>query len=121
MRACISNGDHRTMKILTVIILCSLIISSCTVQREINTIKSPDNKGNKAEYILNNREVSEQEFSKFLSTLKEVTGTWFCAETINGGITGYDAKNKYGAIYEYRVVSENKKSQFTIRIKNIPE
>jgi|GEM_PF-4157013 len=109
------------MKILTGIILCSLIIGSCTVQREIDTIKSPGNKANKTEYIINNRKVSEQEFNTLLSTLKTITGTWFCAETINGGITGYDVKNKNGVVYEYRVVSENKNSQFTIRIKNIPE
>src|ERR1035438_1215619 len=68
----------------------------------------------KAEYQIENKTVGQKEFETFLSSLKELEHTWFCAETSTGGRTGYDAQDKNGIVYEYRAITENKKSRSMI-------
>jgi hypothetical protein len=68
-------------------------------------------------YQINGLPVSEGSYNQFLSGLKELPHTWFCAETKEGGRTGYDAKDKKGVIYEVRFVSESGNSVSSIRKK----
>ncbi len=68
-------------------------------------------------YTINDKNVSIKEFGKFLGSLKEIKDTWFCAETNYGGITGYDAKDKLGKIYEYRAKSDQSGSTNSIKKK----
>jgi hypothetical protein len=68
-------------------------------------------------YLIDGKSVAKEEFNKFLSTLKEVPGTWFCAETNKGGRTGWDARDDKGVVYEYRCYSESNNSKQTIRQK----
>jgi len=56
----------------------------------------------KDKYLIDNKSVSKKEFERFLAKLKQVPGTWFCAETNNGGVTGYDAKDDKGVLYSYK-------------------
>lgn len=65
-------------------------------------------------YYIDNRQVTQKEFDKFLKPLTEVEGTWFCAETTTGGITGYKVKDKKGAIYEYETISDTGDNTCTI-------
>jgi len=67
-----------------------------------------------APYSIDNKEVSKEEFERFLANLKEVHNTWFCAETSTGGTTGYDATDQHGIIYEFRSTSDSGKSANTI-------
>lgn len=69
------------------------------------------------DYKITGKSVSKEEFEEFLSTLKEIPHTWYCAETTTGGITGYDAKDFWGIEYEYRCNSEPEKSLCTISRK----
>jgi hypothetical protein len=69
----------------------------------------------KAGYSINNKTVSEKEFNKFKDSLKEIKGTWFCAETNTGGTTGYDAKNNFGTIYEIRFTTDDKVNSNSIQ------
>jgi ABC-type oligopeptide transport system substrate-binding subunit len=71
------------------------------------------------EYRINGRVVEAKEFDAFRSALKEDTGTWFCAETTNGGITGYDAVDAKGVVYVCRFVSEDGLTKASITKKNI--
>ena len=71
-----------------------------------------------SKYTIDGRAVTEAEFSQFKDTLKEVKGTWFCAETNKGGITGYDAKDQSGILYEVRYISDNKADENSISKKN---
>ena len=68
-------------------------------------------------YEINNKVVSKEKFEKFNKSLKEISGTWYCAETTTGGITGYDAKDKKGRIYELIYCSESGKSTNSIILK----
>jgi hypothetical protein len=75
----------------------------------------------KAEYKINNKVVSKDKFEKFNNTLKEINGTWYCAETMTGGITGYDAKDKKSDIYEVRSCYDSGKSSNSITLKTNDE
>ena len=55
--------------------------------------------GSQTTYKIENKEVSEKEFNDFLKKLKEIPGTYFCHKTTDGGINGYEAKDKKGVIY----------------------
>ena len=68
-----------------------------------------------ARYSINDAPVAADEFNAFLKTLREVRGTWFCAETNKGGTTGYDAVDTRGAVYQYRVYSESGNNRCTIK------
>jgi len=71
----------------------------------------------KAEYLINDKTVTKEKFDTFLSGLKEIPETWFCAETTNGGITGYDAKDKKGIVYQVRYYYDSGKSKNSITSK----
>lgn len=73
----------------------------------------------KTEYTINDKKVTKEEFDDFLKSLKEIQHTWFCVETAKGGITGYDAQDKDGIVYEYRAVSESGNSKCSIKKKLI--
>jgi len=79
------------------------------------------NDSTKVTYILNDKEVNKKIFDYVLSGLTEIQGTWFCAETSKGGITGYDANDKNGVVYEYRTNSEPFNNKCTITKKPILE
>jgi hypothetical protein len=69
---------------------------------------------NKSEYKINGISMDKQTFDKFLSGLKELPHTWFCAETKTGGITGYDAVNENNQVFEVRFKSDNGNTLNTI-------
>jgi hypothetical protein len=52
------------------------------------------------------RVVSPAEFDAFLATLVEIPHTWYCAESTNGGRTGYDAQDAQGVRWTYCAISE---------------
>jgi hypothetical protein len=61
-----------------------------------------------ASYYIDYMEVSELDFMALFNALKEVEGTWYCAETREGGITGYDMRNPHNdKKYSYRSETEN--------------
>ncbi len=68
-------------------------------------------------YQINDLPVTKKSFNKLLSSLKELTHTWFCAETTAGGRTGYEAVDKKGVIYEVRFESEYGNSISSIKKK----
>lgn len=68
-------------------------------------------------FLIEDKSVSKNEFDKFLATLKENPNTWFCAETTNGGRTGYDASDIEGVVYEIRFISEEVTTSFIRRKK----
>jgi hypothetical protein len=68
-------------------------------------------------YTIDDVAVSADEFNRLLKSLKEVPHTWFCAETSTGGMTGYDARDKKGVVYEFRAKSDNGKGTTTLRKK----
>lgn len=70
-----------------------------------------------SKYSIDGRSVTEAEFNQFKDTLKEVKGTWFCAETNTGGITGYNAADKDGTVYEIRFISDSRKDENSISKK----
>ncbi len=72
-------------------------------------------------YEIDGRQVTGEEFRKFVSDLKEVPGTWYCEETTDGGTTGYDMKDGRGRVYEFTSVSESGKSRSSIRRKALLE
>ena len=57
------------------------------------------------EFQIDFQSVSEEKFLAFQKTLSEVKGTWYCAETTEGGITGYDMTDKKGNVYKFRAKS----------------
>lgn len=61
----------------------------------------------KTVYTINNKEVTEKEFTTFLAELKQIDNTWYCDETINGGNTGFEAKHKDGTIYKYVSITDH--------------
>ena len=63
---------------------------------------------------IDDKTVPQKEFERFLASLTEIEHTWFCAETSDGGSTGYNAKNADGIVYEYRAETIGKKNSNTI-------
>lgn len=68
-------------------------------------------------YIVDDKVVNKKIFDFILSGLTEIQGTWFCDKTSKGGMTGYDAKDKNGVVYEYRANSESYNNKCTINKK----
>jgi hypothetical protein len=83
----------------------------------LNAAPKPDTMDRKDKYLINNKSVSRKEFETFLATLKEVPGTWFCAETNKGGVTGYDALDSKGVVYRYRSESSPDGARNTLTLK----
>lgn len=110
-------------KIVTAIICGTLILAglACGKKSDTGTGKPADIKTSQdgTSYRLDGKSASSGEFQETLSRLKQVSGTWFCAETKNGGITGYDMKDRDGRLYEFRSVSENGSNWSEIRRKNV--
>jgi hypothetical protein len=107
MRSILCIQSFRTIIPLVVVLLTS--ISTAATQQ--NTLKTRDT------YLINEKTVSKKQFEKFLATLKEVPGTWFCAETNVGGTTGYDAADKHGVLYLYRSETNADGAVNSIRLK----
>jgi hypothetical protein len=82
---------------------CIFLFSCATLG---NNKINKENKTDKIEYRINNKIVPEDSFKDLLNFLIQLPHTWFCAETAKGGITGYDAEDRLGVIFEYRAVSE---------------
>jgi hypothetical protein len=95
--------------LVVVVILLTTITTAATQQ---NTMKAKDR------YLINEKSVSKKEFDKFLTTLKEVPGTWFCAETNVGGTTGYDAADNHGVLYMYKSETNADGTVNSITLKN---
>lgn len=72
-------------------------------------------------YKINERLVSKEKLDEFGKSLKEIKGTWFCAETSKGGRTGYDAIDKNAIVYTIRFSSEENISSGSILEKNATE
>lgn len=93
------------MKSVTMILVLALLgLSACEEKKgplSINGVSMEQ-----WEYSIDGKAVGAEDFKKKFDALKEVPGTWFCAETKNGGVTGYDMKDKSGNVYEFRAVSE---------------
>ena len=96
-------------KALPVLVLCLAVFMSGEALRGDVSIDGS--------YLIDGNSVTKDVFEKYLSTLKEVPGTWFCAETNKGGRTGWDARDDKGVVYEYRCYSESNNSKQTIRQK----
>lgn len=69
------------------------------------------------ELIIDGESVNKIKFHEFLKSLKEVEGTWYCAETKNGGRTGYDARDKDCTVYTVVFTSESGVSKSIIHKK----
>lgn len=54
----------------------------------------------KALYLIDGQEVSSAVYGAFRKSLKEVPGTWYCAEMSDGGATGMDGTASDGARYK---------------------
>jgi hypothetical protein len=103
---------------LIIMFNCNIIFAQKSNKRKSLTCDSTITKST-TEYTIDGKSVSKEEFEKFLSGLKELSGTWYCAETSTGGITGYNAADKKNVIYEYKTTSDSGKSINAIRRKNI--
>jgi hypothetical protein len=68
-------------------------------------------------YTINDSAVTEKKFNEFLTGLKEIEGTWYCAETTTGGRTGYEAKDKNGMVYVYKAETDLNKNLNSISTK----
>ena len=66
------------------------------------------------QYSIDAKVVDNGKFENFFKTLKEVEGTWFCAETTDGGITGYDMMDHNGVKYHYRIHATAGGSRYTL-------
>lgn len=108
------NSSKKICKIILTVVIILL-----GFQLQAQNGKRPEKSKNTVEYTINDKIVSSKEFDKFLSSLTEVKGTWFCDETATGGNTGYDAKDKQGTMYEYRAESEQNSSRNSIKKKTI--
>jgi hypothetical protein len=86
-----------------------------------NSKQAPVSDTLKTEYKIDDKLVSQQEFDTFKSVLKELSETWFCAETNKGGITGYDMVDTKGVVYQFRAESENGSSKISLGKKEILE
>jgi hypothetical protein len=105
------------MKVVYLIALLAMLnitVSASEINSKKNKNGSRMESLEKEQYKINDKVVSKEEFDKFLKSLKEVPHTWFCAETTNGGMTGYDATDQNGTVYEYRAVTDNGISRSTI-------
>jgi hypothetical protein len=71
-------------------------------------------------YKIDGKTVTEKKFNGFLKSLKQIDGSWYCAETSAGGITGYDAKGLFGARYQYQVSSSSVPDQNEATITKKP-
>ncbi len=99
-------------------IICFISIFVCCNTVTAQTGKSETvGKESTFEYTINDKVVTEKEFSKFLSSLNQMDHTWFCAETNTGGETGYSAKDWKGVVYEYLSISDGGKSIHSIKKK----
>ena len=54
-------------------------------------------------YFINETQIEEKEFEKFLQSLKEIENTYHCKLTKHGGTTTYEAKDKLGNRYSVRL------------------
>ncbi len=96
--------DLQIVAVIAAVIFLSAGLSSCE-ERGTNTSTNGVSM-EKWEYSIDGKAVSADVFKKEFDGMKEVPGTWFCAETKQGGITGYDMKDSLGKVYSFRAVSE---------------
>lgn len=99
------------MKSFAYFILVALFTSCSLHSKQSNMITE--------EYLINTKTVSRQTFDNFLSNLQEIPSTWYCAETNDGGRTGYKLKDSTGNVYVY--VSVSKASGSKNSITQLPE
>jgi len=91
-------------------LLLTLILQACTGTSNSKVIENEV--GNRkdsvtCQYLIVGKEVEPEKYKKFHAKLKAKSETWFCDETSNGGITGYDAVDKRGLLYEVRTESDS--------------
>lgn len=86
-------------------ILINIFLLSCSATYGQKLDSSVNRKDDLKQFTINGKKVEEKYFNHFLSKLKEMKNTWFCAETNTGGITGSEVKDKKGNIYIYRFES----------------
>jgi hypothetical protein len=76
-------------------------------------------RGTTTTYEIDGARVTKAAFERFAKTLQEISGTWYCAETNDGGRTGYDAEDAAGARYAVCGITDAKGTRETIR-KSLP-
>jgi hypothetical protein len=105
------------MKVLHFMLSIYLVLMSFAAKTTQLTLAVMVSEKINAPYSIDNKEVSKEEFERFLANLKELYNTWFCAETSTGGTTGYDATDQHGVIYEFQATSDSGKNTNTLRKK----
>jgi hypothetical protein len=105
MRTTISKQVYKKVALSVLVLI--LVTSNAT----------PQQGHMKDKYLIDNKSVSKNEFEVFLAKLKQVPGTWFCAETSKGGVTGYDVGDNKGGLYSYKSESSSNGSLNTLTSK----
>jgi hypothetical protein len=62
---------------------------------------------------IDGKEVSREEFDRFLDTLRQTDG-WYCDETTAGGETGWNAEDASGAKFTFKAVQDGGTSTLEI-------
>ncbi len=58
--------------------------------------------------------VDRDAFNAFLATLTEVPHTWYCAESTEGGTTGYDGTDADGVRWTYLAETDSQGTRNTV-------
>lgn len=79
------------------------------------------------EYTINHRTTDKATFLRFLETLTEIPGTWYCYDMSipdqngapgGGGLTGYKATSKDGVIHHYKESVAPERVEYSITQEN---
>lgn len=105
------------MKKLVPVMALALLLSACVGGKQNPSVDTNRISTADESYMIDGKSVPAAEFNRFQKALKEVPGTWFCAEMKDGGETGFDAKNRLGTVYQVRLRSENGKIRNSISMK----
>jgi hypothetical protein len=65
-------------------------------------------------FHVDGRAVDCDVFNAFLATLTEVPHTWYCAETTEGGDTGYDGTDAAGVGWTYVAATDAQGTRNTV-------
>jgi hypothetical protein len=58
-------------------------------------------------YSIDGKRIEKSQFENILNKLVQIDRTWYCAETAEGGRTGYDAYDENGLKYKVEVATTN--------------
>jgi len=109
------------MRTIFFFLVLIMLISNISFANTFNCFHSPEatvcKDSTEVIYLIDNKIVSKVAFDSKIKNLEEITGTWYCAETTDGGITGYDAKDSKGDVFEVRYELVSGMSKNIIRKK----